>query len=687
MESALTVEELREKVILEIERAENKESKKKSLADNLMPLGLTMYSDNFSFDSIVYNAFAISELDDNISLHPDQLLALDVFEENEGVIFSAPTSFGKTFVVFEHIARKLPKNVVLIVPTLALVDEYKKNIIKKYRKVFERYKVYSSLNEEHSYDFDDYNIFILTHDRVVDRVNYSILKRIDLLVIDEVYKLKRNEDDDRVLVLNLAYHFLVDIANKHILLAPFIGGVKDLESLEKTPYFLRSNFSPVVNEVVTYNIEDNNEAARIKMTGEILKTMGVRDKKMLYFPTVSSIYSYINNLPQESRYKVEQPKIIKDILKWMRTEIHEKWYLVKALENGLLVHNGQLSIGMRMFQLDMYNSENEHNTLLCTSTLLEGVNTTAKHIIITKPSRSGRDTFDAFDFYNLVGRSGRLLQHYLGTAHYVKGPNDPEFLKSDAVKNIEFEITGDSTDIDIQLDNIEKIEANESYQNFLKELNITHEEYKEHIGAKYRFKTVVKLYEDYLSKRAQLIRELEALRRDDRRGRLYIVKILFKIFEDDNTSWRPSLINSLLNKRRPSVKTVVNDTLKYFKTLPLDLLITTTIKYKSSYIEHSYYSKSLLIGYFLEKNGQSEVLIQTLEEKIKVPIDFLYFNNSKTRKTLKDMGIYEKDIEKVVKVIGDEYRDSFSLRAAILLNKGKFKNISVISRYVINALN
>lgn len=58
--------------------------------------------------------------------------------------------------------------------------------------------------------------------------------------------------------------------------------------------------------------------------------------------------------------------------------------------------------------------------MLCTSTLLEGVNTSAENIIITKPARRFGENFDAFDFYNLVGRTGRLFQHCLGTAYYIK---------------------------------------------------------------------------------------------------------------------------------------------------------------------------------------------------------------------------------------------------------------------------
>ena len=66
------------------------------------------------------------------------------------------------------------------------------------------------------------------------------------------------------------------------------------------------------------------------------------------------------------------------------------------------------------------------------------------------------DSFSAFDFFNLVGRTGRLNQHYIGDAYYIKSPNDPEFEKADAIKNIKFEIIDESKDIDIQKREIDK---------------------------------------------------------------------------------------------------------------------------------------------------------------------------------------------------------------------------------------
>ena len=83
------------------------------------------------------------------------------------------------------------QNVVLVVLTLALIDEYKRKIINQYREIFEEYNVYLTIEPDKKYDFERKNLFLVTHDRVVDEEIPNIITEIDFLVIDEVYKLQK----------------------------------------------------------------------------------------------------------------------------------------------------------------------------------------------------------------------------------------------------------------------------------------------------------------------------------------------------------------------------------------------------------------------------------------------------------------------------------------------------------------
>ena len=249
----------REEYIRKLDQTKDKTEFALNNASSLYALGLTMYSRDYSFDSLVYNAFAMSSLDENIALHPEQRKILTLIHKNRGLIFSAPTSFGKTFVVFEYICREHPQNIVMIVPTLALIDEYKQKIIRQYRNQFADYNIYLSIDPEKTYDFSQKNIFIVTHDRVIDENTVSIFEAIDFLVIDEVYKLQKDVSNERVLILNVAYYNMVKRSKKYVLLAPFISGVKHLEKLDDVPAFYATNYSPVVNDVKTYDILSEDE--------------------------------------------------------------------------------------------------------------------------------------------------------------------------------------------------------------------------------------------------------------------------------------------------------------------------------------------------------------------------------------------------------------------------------------------
>lgn len=676
---------LREYYIRSLNAAENSTQKARELADDLFALDLTVYSNMYTLDSIIYSAFAESILDDGVAMHPEQIQILNQIKENDALIVSAPTSFGKTFCIFEYIARLLPQNIVLVVPTLALVDEYVKRVIKKYQTLFSRYKIHTHIDEDRSYDFDQNNIFIITHDRVVQDSAYAMIEKINFLVIDEVYKLETDPQNDRVLILNMAYYHLAKKAQKYVLLAPFIKSVEDIELLEKRPTFYNTNYSPVVNEVNTIKILRHDD--RYPECQRLLQALPYNEKTLVYFPTVTGIYKYVNGFIAKEPIIDDLDESVKFFLEWAREEIHEDWCVIKAMERGYLIHNGQIPIGTRMFQLDFYESSEIYNRLLCTSTLLEGVNTTAKNMIITKPSRmsdtnDNKADFSAFDFFNLVGRTGRLNKHFIGTAYYLKAPTDPEYKKIDAIKSIKFELTDESKDIDIQKGNIAD---HPDVIAFLQRLGITLDEYLEHIGSRPRFETVKETFDRYQGNKEELLRELQAFITDPLHGRLNLVKCLYYIVEGVRDNYRANIVNSLLNKKRPKIKTVVDNTKKYFKR-DIDSIISTTISIKMSYIEHQFYNKVMLVRYFMEIDDVKSSLINIFDDKVISAIEYLYFSTSKPKKMLLDLGIYEHDIDTIIKVVGDDFEDAFELKKRLQANFSKFQGISFISRYVIRNL-
>jgi hypothetical protein len=678
------IQDIREMYIRKLAESEKPSDTATLLADDLFSLDLTVYSRFYSFKSMLYNSVTKSYLDESVSLHPEQIRIVEHIERNLASIISAPTSFGKTYCVFEYIARHKPSNVVLIVPTLALMDEYQKKIIKKHKSVFSEYIVHSNITESDSFDFSKKNLFVLTHDRVVQESAYSIIEKIDFLVIDEVYKLETDVNDDRVLILNMAYYFLAEKAEKYVLLAPFIRELEECEKLEKHPVLYRTSFSPVVNEVKIDEILTEEE--RFGKCKERLSKIPLNEKTLVYFPEVREMYKYVRNVISQESILDELPLFVENFIRWAKEEIHEEWCVVLALERGYLIHNGQIPLGSRLFQLDFFEQKGLFNRLLCTSSLLEGVNTTAKNMIIVKPSRksmNGDAPFSAFDFFNLVGRTGRLNKYYVGVAYYIKSPSDPEYDKANAVKSIKFEISDSSQDIDIQL---KKGAEHPDFVEFLKVANFSQDEYLTNIGFSLRFKTVVELYGRFRKKSDELKEILENGQKDEIHLRHHLIIWLYGVIENRQNRLATSLIQSLLNKNRLSLKKVIDGAKEYFSKVSIDVLISYAIKLKYGYIEHDFYKKSLIICFFMKKFNFSETQITLLKRYILQPVEYLYFINQKQQKMLLDAGIYERDIDKIIKIIGMDFDNVNEMCQKLIANRDKFDNISYMSKYVIDKM-
>ena len=59
---------------------------------------------------------------------------------------------------------------------------------------------------------------------------------------------------------------------------------------------------------------------------------------------------------------------------------------------------------------------------------------------------------------------------------------------------------------------------------------------------------------------------------------------------------------------------------------------------------------------------------------------------SPIKKMLKDLGIYEGDIDQIISVIGEDFSSISELQLLLKEHLDKLSGISIISRYIINRL-
>lgn len=170
------------------------------------------------------------------TLHREQSRLLKALLSGKDLAISAPTSFGKSFVIDAFIAIKKPKNVVIIVPTIALTDETRRRLYKKFAR---DYKIITTSDVP----LGEKNIFIFPQERALgylDKIN-----ELDILIVDEFYKADSKYDDDRSPSLLRAIAHLKKVAKQRYFLAPNIEAINDnpfTDGMEFIPFDLNTVF-------------------------------------------------------------------------------------------------------------------------------------------------------------------------------------------------------------------------------------------------------------------------------------------------------------------------------------------------------------------------------------------------------------------------------------------------------------
>ena len=97
---------------------------------------------------------------------------------------------------------------------------------------------------------------------------------------------------------------------------------------------------------------------------------------------------------------------------WIREFISDDWSLLNTLKYDIGIHDGALQKHITTSIINYFNN-GAIKYLFCTSTIIEGVNTSAKNIVYFD-AKKGSNQVDYFDYSNIKGRAGRMMVHYIG---------------------------------------------------------------------------------------------------------------------------------------------------------------------------------------------------------------------------------------------------------------------------------
>jgi hypothetical protein len=343
-----------------------------------------------------------------VTLHLEQRRLLDALVAGRSIAVSAPTSFGKSFVIDAFIALKRPTNVVILVPTIALADETRRRLQRKFGG---EYKIITMADQ----DLAEANILIFPQERAIGYANQ--LQRLDILIVDEFYKASKAFDKERAPALIRSILEFSRIANQRYYLAPNISVLAESE-FTKGMEFVKLDFHTVFLEMTELYREIGRD--EVKKSSALLKILLDNEGKSLIYAGSYPQIKQVANLLMAA-YEPSNSKLLLDFQSWLAKHYGVNWDLAHLVARGVGIHNGQLHRSLSQIQIRLFEDENGLGKIISTSSIIEGVNTSAKNVILWS-NKNGNLKLNDFTYRNIIGRGGRMFRHFVGRIFILEPP-------------------------------------------------------------------------------------------------------------------------------------------------------------------------------------------------------------------------------------------------------------------------
>lgn len=342
---------------------------------------------------------------DGFVFHREQAFIYRKLLAGESVVLSAPTSFGKSRIVDEIIRLQKFQNIAIIVPTIALIDETRKRLA----KFSSDYKLISQVGQK----IEKRNLFVFTAERAIA---YGKLPKIQFFVIDEFYKLGGAIDEERAVSLNQIFYKLLKNGGQFLLLGPNIREVPDELAEKYRCYIYPTKFTTVASDQFYVGDVEDKEARLV----EICK--GLKSSTLIFCSSPKKVNEIARLLSKN--LGIDNYKNASMESEWIGSTYHPEWIFSQSLLRGVGIHHGRLPRSLAQHVVKMFN-DLRIKFLICTSTLIEGVNTKAKNVIVYD-NEIARKKIDFFTFNNIKGRSGRMFEHFVGKVFLFDYPPQEE---------------------------------------------------------------------------------------------------------------------------------------------------------------------------------------------------------------------------------------------------------------------
>ncbi|MGT2785169.1 DEAD/DEAH box helicase [Streptococcus merionis] len=361
----------------------------------------------------------------NISYTPVQAKIVEGIDKNQCYSFSAPTSTGKSFV-FRRIIEESEKDIVIVVPSRALINEYYLSLTSA---IIDKSINILTFVDKINLRYAKRNIFILTPERCKDLYKFKDEFKIEYILFDEAQL--SDEQNSRGLyfdsIVRRSQRAFPDV--KFIFAHPFVSNPES--QIE------RNHFK---------EIDSDFDSFKIKNVGQVFYTIDKNgkyyhfgiDKSIMGKKKIGSDYDPVERVLRKngsiliytSKTSILRQEAFQQFSKYIdlceiitdseALEIIEKISqliggsdnsaddryseMIHLLKLGIVTHHGSLPLNIRVL-IEEFTNKGFCKICFATSTLEQGINMPFDLVYLNRFVES-----KPLSIKNLIGRAGRSTQ-------------------------------------------------------------------------------------------------------------------------------------------------------------------------------------------------------------------------------------------------------------------------------------
>lgn len=357
-------------------------------------------------------------LNDRINTLEQYKTTQKILESHEkNFAFVAPTSFGKSEIIYQHILKNTEvNNIGIIVPTKALIDQ-----------VYREIKKIEGLNRKviiHDQNYDSENdsrvLAIITQERGLKLLEQNMI--FDSLYIDEAHELFsfdfRNKLENRSVLLTRLIRISREL-NSEINVYYFSPMIQNVNSLQLKNEQISIDYFSIKNNLKVLDIKyinDENSVFAYEPHLGLLYEIGQTDNNFDYIINESKKYKkslhflyrprfieqYAKELFENLPETTNQSQTLDYLIEELKEIVHPRFKLIKYLEKGIIYLNGRIPSNIRNYLLKYVREDMGVRHFIANSVVLAGMNLPIDSLFYI----SGFSNLN--DLYNLIGRVNRL---------------------------------------------------------------------------------------------------------------------------------------------------------------------------------------------------------------------------------------------------------------------------------------